>query len=209
VQEAIDICKKAYSPSSWAGWEKSFGLDQGDDQLPTSAHQLFGRFVFERGKTHLEFGANDQLTRELAGSTSIRAIRSKYYQQGDYIDPTFYPFDKPQQLGVLALDLLDENTLRIGSLPIAWFLGSFWYQIQTLDNESRVGFRIDNDTTLESGTHIEGRYSPGFEGSVERLLATEQIRGDDLLWKVLGKDIISILSPRSRNNTGDMLGGGI
>ena len=48
------------------------------------------------------------------------------------------------------------------NLPLSALLGSIIYQVKTLPND-RVGFRIDNDTTIESGTHIgdgpSGEYS--------------------------------------------------
>ncbi len=208
VQDAIDTCKKAFSPGEWRGWEKSFGFGE---ELPRSAHQLFGWYVFEHDyeSPYLEFGGSDPLTRELAGSSSIRAIRSKYYRIGDFSEPTFYPFNHLEQLGTLLFDWSDENSLRIMSIPIAQFIGSFWYQIKTLDNGARVGFRIDNDTTLESGSHIAGRQKPEYRGSVEALLSRGVISATDPLWKVIKDEkVISILEMRTRGMTNGSLGGG-
>jgi hypothetical protein len=49
-------------------------------------------------------------------------------------------------------------------------VGSFIYQVKTVDSGQRVGFRIDNDTTLASGTHIGGRKQPPADDSVEQLI---------------------------------------
>ena len=71
-----------------------------------------------------------------------------------------------------------------------------------------MGFRIDNRTDLESGTHIAGIF-PGVDygGSVEDLIYQGRIRGDEPLFEVMntsfgGKKVVSILSARTREKTG-------
>lgn len=104
------------------------------------------------------------------------------------------------------LDYIHNNNWA--SMPMSCVLGSFYYQIKTLDNGESVGFRIDNRTDLESGTHVAGRF-PGIDygGSVEDLLERNLIRGDDTLVNVLyrefnGRKVVSILSLRTREDTG-------
>jgi hypothetical protein len=71
-----------------------------------------------------------------------------------------------------------------------------------------VGFRIDNRTDLDSGTHIALRFPEGgFEGSVEELIANHQITGNEPIMQVMnayngGKKVISILDALDRNETG-------
>ena len=85
------------------------------------------------------------------------------------------------------------------------------YQVKTL-RDGRVGFRIDNDTTLSSGTHVAGRVeSEGyFVRSVEQLihdqpgLANKPI---DELIRDKKYQIISILQDRTRMETGNRGGG--
>jgi hypothetical protein len=89
-------------------------------------------------------------------------------------------------------------------------LGSFYYQVKTVDTHdgTYVGFRIDNRTDLESGTHIAFRF-PGAEywGSVENLILFNQITGNEPILDVMNmtfgnKKVVSILNPMHRSETG-------
>ena len=73
-----------------------------------------------------------------------------------------------------------------------------------------MGFRIDNDTTLESGTHIRGRFGyEGYQGSVEGALELDPLLAVMPVQYVMGRfRVISILSPLTREETSSFLGGG-
>ncbi|HLO30507.1 MAG TPA: hypothetical protein VK249_15280, partial [Anaerolineales bacterium] len=91
------------------------------------------------------------------------------------------------------------------TLPLTFFMGSFYYQVKALkiDGERRIGFRIDNDTSLESGTHIPGRFGPAYYLSVEDLINGPNQYGitrDTPLATVFERaPVISILRNRSRS----------
>ena len=214
---AVGICKAAYSNTAWFPLKWSFQLDGG---LPTSAHDLFGRYVFETGSTSLFFDANEPLTRELAVSSLVQQVRNWYYRPGsatndplgryaggDTSDAVLYPFEFAEYATTLIGD--SRNSWRQPSLPISQFLGSFWYQVRTT-REGRVGFRIDNDTTLESGTHIGGRFRhEGYQGSVEGAMELDPLLAIMPVQYVMGRvRVISILSPLTREETSSFLGGG-
>ncbi len=210
AQQAVDICRTAYSMEAWSDW--SFGLDK---DLPTSAHELMGWYLFEIGKDHLYFDGKQPLTVELAQTSLINDIRNWYYTGGDVIKPIQYKFNHLEYIATLGLD--SRHSIFKGSLPISFFLGSFYYQVRSTYDRGgpRVGFRIDNDTTLESGTHFVGRYAEqGFEGSVERLIERDSSLANMSLYQLIhdeasgGSKLISILTPGSREETKYPLGAG-
>lgn len=101
------------------------------------------------------------------------------------------------------------------SLPLEFVLGSFKFQVKKLnvDGEERLGFRIDNDMTLESGTHIGGRPPGKFEGSVEDLIDSNELLADRPLSEVIGLENefgykpISILTSRNMQASPASYGG--
>jgi len=204
----VDICKRAYSPNAWAGYEDQFGVGDGQD-LPNNAIQLLGWYIFEHGEEHLVYDASHKLTRELARSRLIQNIRKEYYQKGN-LPPSkndtipHYDFGFADQFISLAL----ARWRDLSGVPVPAFLGSFLYQVKSLDN-GRIGFRIDNDTTLESGTHIAGRKPSEFSGSVEDLIEADPSKANQpVLQLIANNDIISIVSSRARDKTSGTMGGG-
>jgi RHS repeat-associated protein len=205
---AVDICRIAYSRDMWS--EDFFNL-KGD--YPATGHDLFGWYLFERGgntNTRLEFDANQPLTKELAKSTFVQRKRLEYYFFGDTPVGEYdeYRFNKVEQAQCM-IDYLLDDRLKM-SLPLTCVLGTACYQVKTVDNGGSVGFRVDNRTDLESGTHIAGRF-PGTEygGSVEELIEQGIIRGDERLVDVInqpfnnGEKVVSILRERTRRETGE------
>jgi RHS repeat-associated protein len=216
AQLAVDICRTAYSGYAWLPLLSTFDLGEG---LPESAHDLFGRFVFETGGRHLVFNGNDKLTRELAASALVQNVRNWYYTPGALTtDPrqrytggetpraVFYPFKPAEYAATLIND--SRNSWTVPSLPISNVLGSFWYQTKTTIT-GRVGFRIDNDMTLESGTHIGGRFRPAYSLSVEGIIQREPLLAfAPVEYIILRYPVISILESATRDETVGPLGGG-
>ncbi len=213
AQLAVDICKAAYSRGAWFPFKWSFNLEGGH---PTTAHELFGRYVFETGDTTLFFDATQPLTEELAVSSLIQRVREMYYHPigqttenvyrgGETQQPTEYRFKAVEYAATLLLD--SRNSWDKPSLPISQFIGSFWFQVKTT-KEGRVGFRIDNDTTLESGTHIGGRFDTYF-GSVEEHIVGNPLLANLPVWSVITfSSKLSILRPLTRGDTRGFRGGG-
>lgn len=128
AQEAVNTCKLAYSKDAWDGSNFNFGGD-----LPTSGNDLFGWYIFERGNAHLIFDADEPLTKELSKSILINNKRFEYYRLGETPDKSFklYQFNYPEQLQCFT-DIAFTGDLL--SVPISCVLGSFYYQIKTVDN---------------------------------------------------------------------------
>ena len=191
--EAVNTCKRAYSWSSWS--RSSFNFDT---NLPKSAHDLVGWWLFEYGNSHIAFDANEPLTREIAKSKLVFNKRLEFYLIGDITGE--YKFNLPEQVQCV----FDFYTNL--SLPLSCILGSFSYQIKSINN-NWVGFRVDNRTDLESGTHIAGRFpDAGYKGSVEDLIDRGVISGSEPLDVVLntaylGNDNRKVISILKFKNT--------
>jgi hypothetical protein len=203
AKQAVDICKLAYSKDAWA--MVPFG------ESPTSGHNLFGKYVNESSGDRLLFTAKDPLTKELSQSNLLMSVRRDYLQSGDTIGPKESRYNLAEQAACLTEGYWHDGP----SLPVTCVLGSVYYQLKTLntDQGSFVGFRIDNRTDLESGSHIAFRYTGDvsgnmtFGGSVEDLISSRQIRQDESVLDVMnrvygGKKVVSILSPLDRTKTG-------
>ena len=201
---AVWICKMAYSPDAWSMYKGSFGL--GGKFLPTTAHELMGWFIFEHLYRDLLFNGTEPLTQELAVSSIAQIVRNKYYREGETSTSVYYPFHADDYLMTLFGD--SRNSVGEASLPITAFIGSFWYQVKTLPN-GRIGFRIDNDTTLESGTHIRDRFPGQYRGSVEELIQQEPSVANQPIRQVIRNNpVLSILSSKTRQQTIGSEGGG-
>jgi hypothetical protein len=207
AQQAVNICKKAYNPGFWN--KDFYGFELGQD-LPKSAHELMGWFVYNwRGKYNsdrLFFDAKESLTQELAGTIEINFIRLGYTIAGNTTGPMEYQFDIAQQLWVIPDIVLSAGKV---SLPISMFMGSFWYQVKTLP-DGRVGFRIDNDTTLSSGSHIALRHERDYPYNVEELIdKNESLKNKPLAQFFREYKVVSILRNRTRGETGGQGGGNL
>lgn len=210
AEDAVNICKAAYSQKAWYAYKSTFGLHK---TSPETAHELMGWFVYESRETNiLKFNGNHPLTRELAVSTLMQTVRDDNYRRG-FGFYKYYPFGATHYISTLMGD--SRNSAGNFSLPITSFIGSFHAQVVTM-RDGTVGFRIDNDTTLESGTHIRGRFEPEYSGSVEELIERNPSLRDTpvqlLLWgEYLGGPdyrLISILESETRSETRGFEGGG-
>jgi RHS repeat-associated protein len=196
---AVATCKAAYDKVMWR-----IPITPGKG-LPTDTSELFDWYINEYGDDHLYFDGNQPLTTELATSLSIQNIRGMFYQNGE-LSLKEFQFNLPDALGSL---FVDSSRFGVFPLTLTQFLGSYWYQVKALDN-CRVGFRLDNDTTLSSGSHLLGRFKEGgYYGSVEDLIGRKPGIADEPLEQVLRENttLISILTDRKRNETGGNGGG--
>ncbi len=169
-----------------------FNLDTG--QLPKSAHNLFGWFLFGVADgTQLHFDGHEPLTRELAKSVIIHGLRNEYYRSGD-IEKGVYGVGFGGYLRSLLID--SRYSIKFPSLPVAFVLGSFEYQIKTVPGD-RVGFRIDNHMFYGSRPH-------------EGLSDGDSSAANERLWKAIQDrpKIISFLDSMFREDTILTHGGG-
>ena len=211
----VAICKAAFSQVAWLPFRFSFDLGPG---LPETGHDLFGQFVYESSEdTKLVFNGDAVLTQELARSSLVRDVRDWYYRPGSPTGipgydggptaavPVFYKFNEPEFFRTI-LDI--RNPTANPSLPISFVLGSFYFQSVTL--AGRLGIRIDNDTTLESGTHIAGRFEDeGFRDSVEDEIRRNPLAALQPIGFVMTKNtLVSVLTSKTRAETSFPLGGG-
>lgn len=201
ARAAVDLCKEGFSQDMW---NRSFFHLGGD--LPTTAHDLFGRYIFEGNGSRLDFDANEPLTKELSKAISTYRLRSQYYTDGDTpTEPAQYYFNLHQQAECLGDALTNEQNFK--TMPLTCLLGSFYYQIKT--DGDYVGFRIDNRTDLGSGTHIPFRFDGGhYGGSVEELLDNGDISDWTPLFVAVnklyhGRQVVTILKPRDQSQTGE------
>ena len=180
-----------------------------------------GWFVYNKrldgtnGSDRLWFDANEPLTKQLARGVLINEIRNMYYRGEDTGNskPIEYRYTSPDPvLSVsffdLPRDILDNLLRGKASLGTSFFVGSFYFQVKTVDSGQRVGFRIDNDTTLASGTHIGGREEPPANDSVEQLIDREPSQKNRSLRDVFREHQLLVSILRSRTKEASPTGGG-
>ncbi len=216
AQQAVDVCRMAYTGDYWAPNGILVGFDLTTSHLPTTAHDLMGWFLYNKrldgtnDSDRLFFDANQPLTKELARGVLINEVRNKYYHRENTNGPTEYPYTSPDP--VLAtgwFGLRDSLQNAMGgkvSVSLGLFMGSFYYQVKTT-SDGRVGFRIDNDTTLASGSHIAGRGTP-LVRSVEELILEDETQKNRPIRDVIKEhpELISILTSRTKGES--PIGGG-
>ena len=99
-------------------------------------------------------------------------------------------------------------------MPITHFLGSFDYKI-TKYGQHRVKFVVHNVTDLESGTRLPPiiggtpTYEAGNATSIEELIWENPLLAVETVATLLENNpVISVLSPRTREQTSFLTGGG-
>lgn len=102
--------------------------------------------------------------------------------------------------------------LLSGDMPvnIAHFMGS-WneYEVTRL-GPRRARFVITNQTDRSSGSHFPGRFRPQYTLYLETLAAENpSLCSQAALPVILSEPVISVLSPKTRDDTKDPEGGGI
>ena len=219
AKNAVLAAKAAYSkvgPTLLAliqrePWNNRFNCLDPRWSKPERAIDLLGDYFCERGPTSIVFFGDDTLTIELARSVLLDAVRKEFYTTGDISVPKESKFDIPE-FGMALLDAINVGTGEI-SFPLTHFLGSFDYQAVT-SSSGRVEFQIDNRTDLASGTHIPPRYPPYDERenpySLEQFIQEHPEMENEGVLDVLmdHTEIVSILEPRTRQETGFFMGGG-
>ncbi len=200
AQQAVNICRAAYSKENWNLTPTA--------NLPTSGNELMAWFVNNyRGNGNsdrLYFDAAQPLTKELSKSILIERLRYTYYHEGFETNaPLEYQFNLGE---FFQSSLFDTPVSGATTLPLTSFMGAFWVQVTTLDQVGgrRVGFRIDNDTTLASGSHFFFRSeSEGyFTQSVEDIIGIKKELADRPLSEIwMTQPVVSILRSRTKEQT--------
>ncbi len=210
----VNLCKSFYSQDFWETYSapglgpySCAELNKIAWKKPTTANELFGDYICERGPTdHFYFNGNDKLTHTLARSLAIHNQRMRFYLSGNI------PFDEIKFDSVFAY-LMEWRDLQSASgFPIMHITGTFEISIQDIGS-GRVKFNVHNRTDLASGTHFLKRFPPDDQRtnplSLERVIEEYPILGDHLAVEVLrNEDIVSVLKPQRRDETPNGMGGG-
>jgi hypothetical protein len=219
AKNAVLAAKAAYSQvgpilfalSQKNPWNNRFNCLDPRWSKPEHAIDLLADYLCERGPSAVAFSGNDALTKELARSILMDAVRREFYASGDISVPKERKFNPPE-FGLALLDAINVGTGEI-YLPLTHFLGSFDYRV-VKSTSGRVEFQINNRTDLASGTHIPLRYPPNGEGdnpySLEQFIQEYPDMENEGVLDILmiHPEIVSILSPRERQFTGFLMGGG-
>jgi len=219
AKNAVMAAKAAYSQvgpvmlalSQKNPWNNRFNCIDRRWSKPERAIDLLADYFCERGPDWVTFNGNDTLSRELAGSVLLDEVRKEFYINGEIITPKERKFNVPE----FVLALLDGIDLTSGefSLPLTHILGSFDYRV-VKSSSDRIEFQIDNRTDLASGTRIPLRFPP--DNSRDNPVTVEQIIQEHPEMENMGileilsnhPEIVSILEPRTRGETGFLMGGG-
>lgn len=188
---------------------------------------LFLDYVCEYGPSHRFFYADAFLTRQLSRSVSVHRLRMAFYQSGG---ATLKNLDPGAEFGNLEFVLATVNSLPLWPIvgqpvwdfarspfDITHFMGTYGYHINKVPGVDRARFEITNQTDLASGSRI-----PPLMGGVEvhdidklNAVYVEDLITDNpslgskhLAWIVQHYDVISILHPRTRDETEGLQGGG-
>ena len=174
---------------------------------PTSAGELFGDFICNRGQETVTFNGNDILTVKVAWSLVVDKVRKQYYEEGTYPNPM--DFGDPGAYIAEWADLLyDPN-----EFPIAQIIGSFDISIAA-DGTDRIRFVLSNRTDLASGTHFIGRFPPPDHEydpyTLEDYIHDHPGEADSSAGQIINthRDIVAILRPRTRNELLPGMAGG-
>jgi RHS repeat-associated protein len=219
AKNAVLAAKVAYSQvgpilsalSQKNPWNNRFNCLNPSWSKPEQAIDLVADYFCERGPKSVIYYGNDTLTIELARSVLMDYVRKEFYATGDISVPKERKFNIPE-FGLALLDAIDAGTGGI-SLPLTHVLGSFDYRVVELSS-GRVDFQINNRTDLASGTHIPLRYPP--DNQRNNPLSLEMVIQEHPEMENMGvmevfinhPEIVSILAPRSRSETGLLMGGG-
>jgi hypothetical protein len=214
ASELVNLCKSFYSQDFWEtygapglGPYNCAELNKTAWRKPTTANELFGDYICERGPTdHFYFYGNDKLTHTLARSLAIHNQRMRFYLSGNI------PFEEIKFDSIFAY-LMEWRDLQSASgFPIMHIMGSFDISIQDI-GDGRVKFNVDNITHLASGTHFLKRFPPDDQKtnplSLEQVIDEYPALGYSEAMEVLrNENIVSVLKPQRRDQTTNGMGGG-
>lgn len=214
--EAVMYAKLFYSK---AGSLRKCASEPGHGHSPSNmtVDDLLTDYICERGKTPLQFKGDARLTQQLARSSILQQLRTRFFATGkQYLKGRQY-FDNSEFLGA-TIDSLHEGdpvrfVLPLKRLNITHFLGTFDYEIKRSGFD--VHFRITNDTELRSGTRVPpilGGVHPSQEASattVEDIIAANPFLASVPLPIIIATNpVISVLSMKRRDETRGLEGGG-
>ena len=204
AQRLISLCYDFWSQSNWShisipggiGPYNCGALSQEKWTKPTSAGELFGDFICNRGQETVTFNGNDILTVKVAWSLVVDKVRKQYYEEGTYPNPM--DFGDPGAYIAEWADLLyDPN-----EFPIAQIIGSFDISIAA-DGTDRIRFVLSNRTDLASGTHFIGRFPPPDHEydpyTLEDYIHDHPGEANSSAGQIINthRDIVAILRPRN------------
>jgi RHS repeat-associated protein len=218
AKNAILAAKAAYSQvgptllalSQREPWNNRFNCLDPRWSKPERAIDLLADYFCERGPDRVVFNGNDALSKEMARSVLLDEVRKEFYSNGDISVPKERKFN--EEFALAFLDAIDPVSGNF-HYPLTHFLGSFDYKVVKVAS-GRVEFQIDNRTDLASGTHIPFRFPPDNERtnpySLEQFIQEHPEMGNEGVLDVLMgyPEIVSILEPRTRQETGLLMGGG-
>jgi hypothetical protein len=214
ANELIDLCKEFYSQNFWKNFSLPGGIGNYDCAIlsknqyhkPTSAAELYGDYICERGLEHVQFNGSDILTKKLARSIALNKLRREYYENGS--------FGREEKFGNPLIYLNEwKDLIADPEFPLVHIMGSFDISISPTHG-NRIRFTVHNRTDLASGTHFIGRFPPPgeelFPLSLEKYILQHPDQGaSNAAWIIANNaSIVSILSPRDRSETNSGLGGG-
>jgi len=191
--------------------------EHGHSPREMTVDDLLTDYVCERGPSHLYFDGDARLTQQLARTAVIQRYREEFYLAGGEKKSGRAYFEAGEFLSA-TIDTLREGDLTrfvvLAPLNITHFLGTFDYEIRRSGPDT-ARFQIDNTTDLESGTRIPpelGGVHPRWEAeatSVEQLLKANPFLSPVPLWLIVATNpVISVLEPKSRQETSFLAGGG-
>ena len=209
---AVELAKSVYSK---AGWLYVCALHPDDGQWPSDEiGDLLLDFVCEYGEAQRDFQADAHLTQQLAKSYTIHRLREEFYQGGGQDLAKEYSFGISEFFWATIDTLLDSDWVFNQGPPlnITHFLGTFDCRI-TRSSSNKVGFRIQNVTDLASGSRIPpilGGVDPNVRRdwtSVEKVLEEHPFLWPAPLMTIVDFfPVLSILEPKTREETGGFLG---
>jgi hypothetical protein len=217
AQSLVNHCKNFYSQSFWNNFSTPGGigpyncnsLNQIDYAKPTTAGELFGDYICERGPEHVYFHGTDVLTHKLARSLALDSVRKKFYGNGSVYLPRY-----EEKFGDPGSYINEWKDLAVDpEFPLVHLMGSFWVSVSSTVGD-RIRIQVDNRTDLASGTHFIGRFPPeGQEATPYSLQDYIRDNPDEAnksaAWIVnTHPEIVSILQPLRRSQTGPGFGGG-
>jgi hypothetical protein len=212
----VELCQSFYSQTFWSNFSAPGGigpyncnnLKQADYTKPTTAGELFGDYICERGPAHVYFRGSDVLTHKLARSFALDSVRKKFYGNGGAILPRYEEqFRAKQYVNEWKSLLLDPE------FPLVHIMGSFWVSVNSTIGD-RIRIQVDNRTDLASGTHFIGRFPPpGQERtpySLQDYIRENPNEANQSAAWIINRhpEIVSILKPLRRSQTGPGMGGG-
>jgi RHS repeat-associated protein len=223
LENWVTATKSAYSKD---GSNRNCALHPDDGQFPNdTVDDLFTDFICEYGPAHRDFYYDDDVTVELAHSTSLKHLRADFYSKGANYFSGKGQMNPIQFFEAKLLDLINGSTptrfMGIDNIPVTItdFIGGYDWEVYKTQRNT-VNFKIVDQKDLVSGTRINFTRQGAQDISIEEYLQNPQKYNRNPTYEInpIGSfdwsryNLISILSEKSsidRNpGKGDVSGGG-